>query len=306
MVRSPHDTEARSSGTQGSAGRKEQSERVTVERATGRTRQPGDRGDQRRVLHRNYPQRGEDSSAERALDGPHGDAQRDAGGAGWLGGSSTGRTARSWRSLSCTSPTWSSCDGGFAATGYLLSPGHRHIAPAGGPPYKSTRARKAGYRAALQEAGVAPDPNPEKPPTATFAGIDLRALDVYRALCEEGPRESDGASVVGFDGRPPAGRLIPAVTTVRQMERSQPQCYAGSSPAKPWRAPASSLQSPLSCANPPSRRAPDGGTEGPALTIPAAPPPRKVRGEASRPARHRSAGPGPLPPIPRRWSLRRG
>ena len=140
---------------------------------------------------------------------------------------------------------YTNCAGGFAATGCLLSPGRRHIAPAGGPPYKPTRAKKAGYRAALQEAVVAPDPNPEKPPTAIFAGNDLRALGVYRALYEAGPGGSDGASVVGFAGRPLAGRLIPAVTTVRQMERPQPQCYAGSSPTRPWRAPASSLKSPL-------------------------------------------------------------
>ena len=201
---------------------------------------------------------------------------------------------------------YTNCAGGFAATGCLLSPGRRHIAPAGGPPYKPTRAKKAGYRAALQEAVVAPDPNPEKPPTAIFAGNDLRALGVYRALYEAGPGGSDGASVVGFAGRPLAGRLIPAVTTVRQMERPQPQCYAGSSPTRPWRAPASSLKSPLSCANPPSIRAPEGGTGGPGLTIPEAPPPRTVRGGASRPARHRSAGPGPFPATPRRRPLRRG
>jgi len=47
---------------------------------------------------------------------------------------------------------------GFAATEYLLSLGHRRIAVIGGQPYKCTTARLAGYRAALQEAGVPIDP----------------------------------------------------------------------------------------------------------------------------------------------------
>ena len=130
--------------------------------------------------------------------------------------------------------------GGFAATEHLLSLGHRRVAFIGGPPHKSTRARLAGYRTALQEAGVAPpgrlvqpgdflaeggyeathallgDPDP---PTAIFAGSDLQAMGVYKALHDHGLRVPDDMSVVGFDDVPLAGLLAPALTTVRQPLR---------------------------------------------------------------------------------------
>ena len=130
--------------------------------------------------------------------------------------------------------------GGFAAAEHLLSLGHRRIAVVGGPPFKSTRARLAGYRTALQEAGVQPDPRLERsggfvaetgyeaarallrapePPTAIFAGNDLQAIGVYRALYEAGLRAPDDMSVVGFDDLPLARLLTPALSTVRQPVR---------------------------------------------------------------------------------------
>jgi LacI family transcriptional regulator len=130
--------------------------------------------------------------------------------------------------------------GGFAATEYLLSLGHRRIAVIGGQPYKCTTARLAGYRAALQEAGVPVDPtlvqpgsfqakagyaaantllDAPEPPSAIFAGNDLQAMGVYRALYERGLRVPDDMSVVGFDDVPLVGLLTPALTTVRQPVR---------------------------------------------------------------------------------------
>jgi LacI family transcriptional regulator len=130
--------------------------------------------------------------------------------------------------------------GGFAATEHLLSLGHRRIAVIGGPPHKSTRARLAGYHTALQEAGVASDPNlvqpgdflagggyaatqallrTSEPPTAIFAGSDLQAMGVYKALHGHGLRVPDDMSVVGFDDVPLSGLLAPALTTVRQPLR---------------------------------------------------------------------------------------
>jgi LacI family transcriptional regulator len=58
-----------------------------------------------------------------------------------------------------------------------------------------------------------------EPPTAIFAGNDLQALGVYRALYEAGLRTPDDMSVVGFDDLPIAGLLTPALTTVRQPVR---------------------------------------------------------------------------------------
>jgi LacI family transcriptional regulator len=130
--------------------------------------------------------------------------------------------------------------GGFAATEYLLSLGHRRIAVIGGQPYKCTTARLAGYRAALQEAGVPVEPllmqpgsfqakagyasanallDVPEPPTAIFAGNDLQAMGVYRALYERGLRVPDDMSVVGFDDVPLVALLTPALTTVRQPVR---------------------------------------------------------------------------------------
>ncbi|QIN85175.1 substrate-binding domain-containing protein [Rubrobacter tropicus] len=130
--------------------------------------------------------------------------------------------------------------GGFAATEHLLSLGHRRIAMISGPAFKSTRERAAGYRTALQEAGIQPEPLLEKPggfvaetghgatrellrlpdpPTAIFTGNDLQAMGVYRALYEAGLRAPDDVSVVGFDDLPFARLLTPALTTVRQPVR---------------------------------------------------------------------------------------
>ncbi len=130
--------------------------------------------------------------------------------------------------------------GGFAATEHLLSLGHRRIAIIGGPSFKSTRERVAGYRTALQEAGVAVDPRLhqaggfvaetgyeaaknllrlDEPPTAIFAGNDLQAMGVYRALYEAGLRTPDDVSVIGFDDLPLSRLLTPALTTVRQPVR---------------------------------------------------------------------------------------
>jgi LacI family transcriptional regulator len=130
--------------------------------------------------------------------------------------------------------------GGFAATEHLISLGHRRIAAISGPPFKSTRERLAGYRTALQEAGITPDPRLESPgafvpetgyeaardllrsadpPTAIFAGNDLQAMGVYRALYKLGLRTPDDVSVVGFDDLPLSRLLTPALTTVRQPVR---------------------------------------------------------------------------------------
>ena len=130
--------------------------------------------------------------------------------------------------------------GGYAATEHLISLGHRRIAAIGGPPLKATTARLAGYRTALQEAGLPSDSRliqpgdflaeggqsathallrlPE-PPSAIFAGSDLQAIGVYKALYERGLRVPDDMSVVGFDDVPLAGLLAPALTTIRQPLR---------------------------------------------------------------------------------------
>lgn len=128
--------------------------------------------------------------------------------------------------------------GGRLATEHLLSLGHRRIAViSGDPALPCSRDRIAGYRAALEDAGILVDPGlirpgsfvqetgyeqtialldlPE-PPTAIFAGNDVQAMGVYAALRAHGLFVPDSMSVVGFDDVPIASIITPALTTVRQ------------------------------------------------------------------------------------------
>ncbi|HTT54768.1 MAG TPA: substrate-binding domain-containing protein [Streptosporangiaceae bacterium] len=128
--------------------------------------------------------------------------------------------------------------GGLTATRHLIELGHRRIGIICGPEQLwSSRARLAGYRAALQAAGL---PAPAElvrrddfcigggrrqgghlldlaaPPTAVVAGNDSQAFGVLQALAERGLRAPRDLSVVGFDDVPVASWATPALTTIRQ------------------------------------------------------------------------------------------
>ncbi|WP_255342282.1 LacI family DNA-binding transcriptional regulator [Nocardiopsis sp. CNT312] len=129
-------------------------------------------------------------------------------------------------------------NGGLAATRHLIELGHRRIAVIGGPRHVlCSRARLDGCSAALDAAGIAPDPELvrhgdfhveggrdrgrellrlEEPPTAVFAGSDLQAMGVYEAARELGVRIPEDLSVVGYDDLPVARWTGPPLTTVRQ------------------------------------------------------------------------------------------
>lgn len=130
-------------------------------------------------------------------------------------------------------------NGGLDATRHLIGLGHRRIGVIGGPPrLLAARARLDGYRAALDEAGIAPDPEVIRsgefevwdgetaaeqlltmadPPTALFACSDALAAGVYRVASRLGLRIPDELSVVGFDDLGPAEVwLNPPLTTVHQ------------------------------------------------------------------------------------------
>lgn len=136
---------------------------------------------------------------------------------------------------SVSATNWS---GGRAATTYLLSLGHQRIAVIeGDAALRCSRDRIAGYREALEEAGVAIHPEyirpgdfmppagyeqtctllelPE-PPTAIFAGSDLQAMGAYSALRARGISVPDEMSVIGFDDIPLSALVSPALTTIRQ------------------------------------------------------------------------------------------
>lgn len=122
---------------------------------------------------------------------------------------------------------------------YLLSLGYRSIAYIGGPEDRPASAdRLRGLREALDEAGV-PLPDgwvrfgdweqeeegyrharsvfgvPGLRPRAVFAGNDILAVGVIRAVKEMGLRVPEEVAVVGFDDRDIAAFSDPRLTTVR-------------------------------------------------------------------------------------------
>lgn len=131
--------------------------------------------------------------------------------------------------------------GGYSATEYLVSLGHRAIGIIGGlSSHRYSRARLDGYRSALAAAGIPWDGQLVReadwtragalraalellhlpdPPTAIFACSDRMALGVYEAAASMGLHIPDQLSVVGFDDLPEARWLSPALTTVRQPVR---------------------------------------------------------------------------------------
>jgi LacI family xylobiose transport system transcriptional regulator len=133
------------------------------------------------------------------------------------------------------SANWS---GGVLATRHLIDMGHRDIAMITGPDdMMCSRARLAGYRSALEAAGIPIRPElivggqfhredgvergrellslPD-PPTAIFAGSDLQALGVYEAARAKGLTIPGDLSVVGYDDLQIAEWVGPPLTTVRQ------------------------------------------------------------------------------------------
>lgn len=131
------------------------------------------------------------------------------------------------------------------AVRHLVSLGHTRIALIGSPqatplPYDVPTERRAGYRDALAEAGLAVDPALEvpgdftftcgyeamrlllelpEPPTAVFATSDHMAMGAIRLMEERGLDVPADVSVVGFDDQELAA--VFELTTVRQDPRWQ-------------------------------------------------------------------------------------
>lgn len=132
-------------------------------------------------------------------------------------------------------------NGAMTVTQHLLDLGHRRLAYIGGHPgSRCNQSRLAGFRAAMEAAGVPVDPRlvvsedfrwdvghrfalalldlPE-PPTAVVGGSDSIALGVLEAARSRGMRVPDDLSVTGFDDTELAPMAAPALTTVRQPLR---------------------------------------------------------------------------------------
>jgi LacI family transcriptional regulator len=124
--------------------------------------------------------------------------------------------------------------GAEAMTRHLLEQGRRRVAHVAGPRGNlEAEARRAGYLAAMAEAGIEPvvlDGDFDQAsgyragsavaamdirPDAVFAGNDMMALGVLLALQEAGLRCPEDVSVGGFDDVPIASLVRPALTTMR-------------------------------------------------------------------------------------------
>lgn len=121
---------------------------------------------------------------------------------------------------------------------YLLKLGHRRIAIViGDPTHRSAELRLAGYRRALEEAGIGRNPDYEvqggfsfasglaagekllslaEPPTAVFASNDDMAAAVMQVAYDRNIAVPDQLTVVGFDDSAIASMVSPQITTVRQ------------------------------------------------------------------------------------------
>lgn len=122
------------------------------------------------------------------------------------------------------------------ATGYFIGKGHVRIAYIGGPAgLVLTRDRFAGYKAALEEAGLKFDSSlavfgdfteqsgfrimrdllslPD-PPTAVLALDDVLALGAMRAAKQMGKRIPDDLAIIGFNNSPICSYVEPAITSV--------------------------------------------------------------------------------------------
>lgn len=127
--------------------------------------------------------------------------------------------------------------GAQLATQHLIQLGHRRIAHISGFLYTETGLeRLEGFRKSLNAAGLPFDSeymveagfaeqkgycamlkllSLAKPPTAVFAANDLVAMGAMSAIFAKGLRVPEDISIVGFNDIWVAGRITPALTTIR-------------------------------------------------------------------------------------------
>eukprot|EP01035_Chromulina_nebulosa_P038037 gene38037-51370_t len=126
--------------------------------------------------------------------------------------------------------------GGFAATAYLTSLGHKRIGFINGEVWMDAAVdRLKGYKQALATADIAFDErlvrngdwlplrgyeaglellSMDNPPTAIFCGNDLMAIGVMEAAAEKGLAVPDQLSVMGYDDQELARYTHPPLSTL--------------------------------------------------------------------------------------------
>ena len=163
--------------------------------------------------------------------------------------------------------------GAQLATEHLLDLGHSHLVHLAGPmSWFDARERAGafqeaaaarGARAQVLETGgwsarrgyelglsLAEQVRAADGPTAFFAGNDLMAIGLVRALWEKGLRVPDDASVVGFDDVEGSAYLVPALTTVRQPFEDVGQAAVRALLAA-WVTPGEDFRTPVAAVMPP-------------------------------------------------------
>jgi LacI family transcriptional regulator len=132
----------------------------------------------------------------------------------------------------------SNFQGAYQATRYLIERGHTRIAHiTGALNVPDGMQRFEGYKQALRDAGLEPDPQlivegdfEEQSGlfgvgvlftrgvrfTALFAGNDMMAMGARLGFYRHGMRVPDDISIVGYDDQPGSAYTIPPLTTVRQ------------------------------------------------------------------------------------------
>ncbi|HKG95465.1 MAG TPA: LacI family DNA-binding transcriptional regulator [Gemmatimonadaceae bacterium] len=143
--------------------------------------------------------------------------------------------------------------GALEAVRHLTGQGYRRIAMIGGPQHGAGSTtygrvlRERGYRRALEEAGVTPDPAliaegnfryaggqeamrrllaAGRAVDAVFAANDMMALGAMSVIRDAGLRVPDDIAVVGFDDIPTAALTAPGLTTM-----AMPKSVLGSTAA---------------------------------------------------------------------------
>ena len=128
----------------------------------------------------------------------------------------------------------------YKATKYLIDLGHQKIAHISGDlEVKPAQDRLAGFKSALQEAGLSCKEeliregdyssqsgyremkellDLSEQPTAVFIANDLMALGAYEAVFEAGLKLPEDISIVGYDDIEVASVIRPALTTISQPE----------------------------------------------------------------------------------------
>lgn len=139
--------------------------------------------------------------------------------------------------------------GARLATEHLLAQGHRRIAFFGGHQDSSScHQRREGYRAALADAGITPEPQwqiecaptrleaarqagalfvRDPAPTAAVCYNDAVALGLIAGLASRGRRAGQDFALTGFDDIPEAAVSAPPLTTVAVDPRARGRQAAG-------------------------------------------------------------------------------